>query len=415
MALQDLTPHLRTRLRKVEWFVVLFLGGTFVLMLASLTWFIKKTGDARGWWVTEVPYYTYLPNASGIKAGSPVQMMGFKVGQVTKVDPVPLAELRNWNYYGANPVFVAFVVREPYPGYITSDSRLKLGGFPIEIAGGVVLELTVGSEKGLSTTIMTNGRVSVLSDKFTYDQLAGKAITNLQAYAHYTPLAKAEKGFFLQLDTGDTLMGQVQGILGMVHGAMPGLTNELHHTLTNVSQLTANLNAATAKPGGVGTLVLGSNVMGRLDRPGGIGELVVPTNLTPWLSRTGGLGELVIPEKLNRELTATLASVRATVPGAVSNLDSRTASLGLLLTNLTAGTARAGSLVTNLDETIAKVKTNTVPEVNTLLDTLNSFVTGMKRHWLFRSAFKEQKTNAVPATSSTNSSAVLAPPSRAKF
>ena len=400
MALQDLTPHLRTRLRKVEWFVVLFLGGTFVLMLASLTWFIKKTGDTRGWWVTEVPYYTYLPDATGIKVGSSVQMMGFKVGQVTKVEAMELSQLRSWDYYGKHPVFVGFLVREPYPGYIASDSRLKLSGFPIEIAGGVTLELTVGSADALLTTTNAAGRISVLADKLAYDQyaaeLSGKAITNLQAYARYTPLAKTEKGFFLRLNEGDTLMGQVQSILGMVHGAMPGLTNELHRTLTNVSQLTANLNTATAQSGGVGTLVLGSNVMGRLDRPGGMGEILVPTNL-------------------NSQLTGTLADVRATVPGAISNLNERTASLGQLLTNLNSGTAHLGGLVTNLNETLDGVKTNAVPKVGSLLTTLDSFVAGLKRHWLFRGAFKEPKTNAPPEAVTTNAPAKTSVPSRAKF
>jgi MlaD protein len=405
MALQDLTPQLRTRLRKVEWFVVLFLGGTFVLMLASLAWFIKKTGDARGWWVTEVPYYTYLPDASGIKAGSPVHMMGFKIGQVTKVEAMELAQLRSWDYYDQHPVFVSFVVREPYPGYITSDSKLKLTGLPIDIAGGVTLQVTVGSPDGLHTTSYTNGAISVLSDKVSYAaqaaEQAKKPLTNLSAYANYTPLAKADKGFWLRLHEGDTLMAQVQRILGKVDGitgtfntALPGLTNDLQHTLANVRGLTANLKSATAHAGGVGELVLGTNVMSRLDRPGGVGELVVPTNL-------------------NAELTATLAGVRTTVPGAISNLNERTASLGQLLTNLNGGTAHLGGLVTNLDETLDGVKTNAVPKVGNLLVTLDSFVAGLKRHWLFRSAFREPKTNTVPTTPSTNPPPAAA--SRRKF
>ena len=50
MALQDLTPQLRTRLRRVEWVVVLFLVGAVIVGLIGLGFFIKTTGDKRGWW-----------------------------------------------------------------------------------------------------------------------------------------------------------------------------------------------------------------------------------------------------------------------------------------------------------------------------------------------------------------------------
>jgi hypothetical protein len=350
----------------------------------------RETGDARGWWVTEVPYYTYLPNASGIKVGSPVQMIGFKVGQVTKIEAVSLSELRSWSYYGEHPVFVGFNVREPYPGYITSDSTLKLGGFPIEIAGGVTLEVTVGSDKGLLTTTNGNGHLGVLSDDLAYAQITKKAITNLQAYARYTPLAETKKGFFLALDESDTMMAQVQRILGKVDGisgtlnqAMPGLTNELQKTLGNVSVLTESLKPALANPGGIGKLLLPTSLVARLDQPGGIGELVIPTNL-------------------NAELVGTLAAVHTNLPGTLSNLNQRMTELGPVMTNLNAGTARLGPLMTNVDEALGSVKSNTVPRVNSLLETLDSFVAGMKRHWLFRSAFKTAPTNAPPKAVDTN-------------
>ena len=404
MALQDLTPQLRTRLRKVEWFVVLFLGGAVLLMLGSLGWFIKKTGDARGWWVVEVPYYTYVSDATGIKVGTPVQMMGFKVGEVTKVDALQLAELRSWDYYLTNRfrVYVGFKVRDPYPGYINSDSRVTLGGFPIEIAGGVMLELSVGSPAGTLTTtnLGGGGEVGVLSDKFAYDALVGK--TN-SPHRRYLSLGETTKGFYLPLDQSDTLLAQAQQTLAVVRGistkvndALPGLTNELQRTLVNMRDLTDQLKPALGEPGGLGALLLPTNLVARFDRPGGLGDLLVPTNL-------------------NAELIATLSGVRATVPGAVSNLNERTAPLGLLLTNLTTSATTLGQVMTNLDHTLGEVRSNTVPEANALLRTLDSFVEGLKRHWLFRGAFKTPKTNAPPVVRDTNAPAKATPPSRARF
>lgn len=401
MALQDLTPQLRTRLRKVEWMVVLFLGGTALLLLGSLGGFIFRTGEARGWWVDEVPYYTYVDDATGIKVGTPVHMMGFKVGEVTKVDALPLDQLRRWDYYQTNQfrAFVGFKVRdkEPsrYPGYISSDSRVKLGGFPVEIAGGVVLEVSVGSMSGtLTTTNLGGGRIGVLSDKFAYDELSGKKDSPNR---RYLPLSESKTGYYLPLDQSETLLAQVQQVLAKVRGigtkvdaALPGLTEELYLTLTNVHAITEQLRPNVGPPGALGAMVLPTNLVARFGQPGGLGDLILPTHL-------------------NAQLTATLAAV----PGTLSNLDQRTASLGALITNLVKGTAPLGNAITNLDLTMDDMRSNTVPQATALLRTLDSFVEGMKRHWLFRGAFKAPKAEGRPVPRGTNS--VSAPPSRARF
>ena len=131
MALQDLPPQLRTRLRKVEWMVVLFLAGALVVGLVGLGFFIKTTGDQRGWWVKQVPYYTYLRDGSSVKVGTPVKMLGFTIGEVVQIDTAPDD---SWHRSEGFNVFVRFLVRDPYQGYIFTDSRLKVSGMPIDIA-----------------------------------------------------------------------------------------------------------------------------------------------------------------------------------------------------------------------------------------------------------------------------------------
>ena len=122
MALQDLTPQLRTRLRKVEWVVVLFLAGAVVVALVGLGFFIKTTGDKRGWWVKQVPYYTYLRDGSSVKVGTPVKMLGFTIGEVVQIDTAPDD---SWHRSEGFNVFVRFLVRDPYQGYIFTDSSSR--------------------------------------------------------------------------------------------------------------------------------------------------------------------------------------------------------------------------------------------------------------------------------------------------
>src|SRR5262245_13717056 len=123
MALQDLTPQLRTRLRRVERLVGLFLLITFVVMLAGFVYFLWHTAQTRGWFVTKIPYYTYIADATGLKVGTPVTMMGFNIGEITKIDQMPMDIWYLTNRYN---VFIGFKVREPYDGYIWTDSKVKV-------------------------------------------------------------------------------------------------------------------------------------------------------------------------------------------------------------------------------------------------------------------------------------------------
>ncbi|MCW5558845.1 MAG: MCE family protein, partial [Verrucomicrobiae bacterium] len=140
MALQDLTPQLRTRLGRVERLVGLFLILTVALMLSGLAYFVRFTAKEQGWFVKKFPYYTYVSEVTGIKIGTPVTMMGFKVGEVTAIDQAPPEP------YFVNEslfVYIGFKVRSPYEGYIYTDSRVKVGGGDFLVTR--TLEITRGN------------------------------------------------------------------------------------------------------------------------------------------------------------------------------------------------------------------------------------------------------------------------------
>ena len=87
MALQDLTPQLRTRLSRMEravgWFVIL----ATLLLAFGFGYYVYHTAERKGWFLIKAPYYTYTDRATGLKVGDPVQMMGFDVGQITRMTP----------------------------------------------------------------------------------------------------------------------------------------------------------------------------------------------------------------------------------------------------------------------------------------------------------------------------------------
>src|SRR5258706_13532810 len=110
MALQDLTPQLRTRLSRVEravgWFVLLAVG----LLVFGFGYYLRHTAERKGWFLAKAKFVIYMRSSSGLNVGDPVFMMGFQVGQITRVHPMPPGDLRN--------VEVRFEVLDPYFRYI---------------------------------------------------------------------------------------------------------------------------------------------------------------------------------------------------------------------------------------------------------------------------------------------------------
>src|SRR5258706_3662654 len=87
MALQDLTPQLRTRLSRLERLVGLFVAGATILLLAGLAFYIYQTGQRKGWFERKLAYFTFVRNAAGLKVGQPVMLMGFDIGEITEITP----------------------------------------------------------------------------------------------------------------------------------------------------------------------------------------------------------------------------------------------------------------------------------------------------------------------------------------
>src|SRR5262249_40080859 len=110
MALQDLTPQLRTRLSRMEravgWFVLL----ATVMLLFGFGYYVYSTAERKGWFVAKAAYFTFTDRATGLHAGDPVKLMGFDVGQVKRIDSMPP--------FSAYNVYVEFEIKERYNGYI---------------------------------------------------------------------------------------------------------------------------------------------------------------------------------------------------------------------------------------------------------------------------------------------------------
>src|SRR5438445_2356563 len=150
MALQDLTPQLRTRLGRMERAVGIFVGLAALLLLSGFFYYLYHTAVRKGWFLKKIPYYVYVRDASGLKLGDPVKLMGFEVGGITEVTTMP----PDWWFVTNNyNVFVQFRIKEPYYGHIWTDSSGKisasdfLGKRGLEVIKGQVGKPTAIEEK----------------------------------------------------------------------------------------------------------------------------------------------------------------------------------------------------------------------------------------------------------------------------
>ncbi|MCU0772780.1 MAG: MlaD family protein [Verrucomicrobia bacterium] len=376
MALQDLTPQLRTRLNRVEkavgWFVLLAVG----LLLFGFGYYAYNTAQRKGWFIQKVHYQTSLNNAAGIKVGDPVRLMGFTVGEITGIEANG-----PWDYYG---VTVYFRIKQPYFGYVWSDSTVKAAA--ADFLGNRVLEVTKGV-MGVPTVAESTNKVAeglLMRDHFESRLKAleaegssrEQALARLNAEAgadhprFYAGLDKAAP-YWLQPAESPAVTERLDQIVGQVEKALPnflGLTNQLARVLSNSANATANLSQLSSN------LLPASDDLARITAqvrdPGGLGAWALGTNFPP-------------------QIESTLAKTEQLIANTDSNLLVLASETGRSLENL-------ANITSNLNAQVQQ-NTNLLMSISDAVVHADELVQGLKRHWLLRSAFKERAPQTAPA------------------
>ena len=408
MALQNLTPQLRTRLSRMEravgWFVLLAVA----VMVFGFAYYVYNTAENRGWFLTKAKFFAFTDRATGLKQGDPVMLMGLPVGRITKMEPMAPGSPYN--------MYVEFEIQDPYYGYVwTEGSRANV--VSSDFLGGRVLEVTKGtggytvyvfnplrevslaearslpdlSHWKLGQDIFDAGGSKVIArplDSLTnLDAIAAAGYTNLvilnlaehrqtitgvwndkdMCYDAYTPRTKP---YWLASDEAASVTERLDRLVSQVEVALPnilGLTNQLSRALSNTVNLTSNLN----------TVALGAQPL-----------LTHLAAATAGLDRPGGLGDWLLPVDVNRELANTFSNASGALAAVNTNLPALLASLGESLDHL-------ASLTSNLNRQVL-ANTNILSEISRSVTDTDDLVQGLKRHWLLRSAFKTKPTNAPP-------------------
>ncbi len=385
MALQDLTPQLRTRLNRVEkavgWFVLL----AVLLLCFGFGYYAYNTAKRKGWFIQKIPYQTSLSNATGLRAGDPVMLMGFTVGEITRIEANG-----PWDPYG---VTVYFRVKAPYFGYVWSDSTVKVAA--ADFLGNRVLEITKGAY-GVPTVLETTNKVvtgilkrdrvsaelaALLARGMSVPETCG-ALNQLAAQdpsAFYTNPEQAAP-YWLDPAESPAITERLDKLVTQVESALPNFlafTNQLGRVLSNSASVTANLDQ------------LSSNM---------IPASADLAHITAQLRDPGSLGEWAMGTNFPVQIGSALTGAERLVSNTDSNLLSLTLQIGESLENVAA-------LTSNLNWQV-QLNTNMLGSISDAVVHADELVQGLKRHWLLRSAFKKEKE---PDTSSGEVKALRSP------
>jgi hypothetical protein len=296
MAIQDLTPQLRTRLQRVEKIVGAFVLLAILALVVGFGFYLHHLAEQKGWFIQKCPYFTFVKSAEGLKVGDPVVLMGFSVGNITTITAQSPEQHR---------VFVGFEVRSPYYGYIWSDSKVRIGaaGF----LGSRQLEITAGVA-GEATVYEVGGRISELR----------------MHSGRHKPIREVKKGVLLEPDEEPSLSDEAQALVGEIKQALPGILSQVSVVLTNTAQLTANANE------------IATNMV------------VVTANLR---NPNGSLGEWILTPEMQTNLNANLVSLDNTLQNLAaitSNLNTQVQTNNTMLTRVNTLVADTDNLVQGL-------------------------------------------------------------------
>jgi ABC-type transporter Mla subunit MlaD len=417
MALQDLTPQLRTRLSRTERAVGWFVFLATALLLFGFGYYIYHTAERRGWFVIKAPFHVFVQSSEGLKVGDDVYMMGFAVGQITKVVPLPP--------YDPHNVRVEFNVLDPYfrriwlnGSYVKINNAGFLNQRQIEVTRGTngpaicvtqpgewktipELEQLVATETNHwqlyqnvfdahsnlvfgAYTMLDESNLRVLAamnlptnSVFAYDntvnrnRIVASWDNRVHRYVNFTP--DRDSAWLRAVET-PPVSDQLQAVVLQVQTAVPNilaLTNKIATVLDNAANATSNLNVTLVETRPMLTNL--AVVTAQLREPGG--PMV-------WALGTNGNGQL---------------------QGALTNVNSLLTNTD---TNLTALLINLANITSNLNAQV-QANSNMLSGISKTVMDADDFVQGLKRHWLFRSAFKEE--NAAAATNAPPSQPLLTP------
>ncbi|HEY4417093.1 MAG TPA: MlaD family protein [Verrucomicrobiae bacterium] len=412
MALQDLTPQLRTRLSRMERTVGWFVFLATALLLFGFGYYIYHVAENKGWFKIKASFHTFVESSAGLQAGSPVLMMGFPVGTITRVHAMPPGDPHN--------VKIEFEVVDPYFRYIRSGAVVKVNaglltqrqleitrvatGYAICVTQPVLVfsnldelhqkVMAQPDEWQLSQDVL-DANTNILFHAYTFLNESNLAVIaalkpdSIYAYnnrehdrreivAAWHPRTHRYENFtpdsddaWLKTVEAPPVSDQLQAMVTQVQKALPGilaLTNKLAAVLDNANTTLANAALATSN--------LNRTILS-------VQPLVTNfADISAQLRAPGGPVQWALGPNGNEQIQGALTNLNSLLAHTDTNLNTLVLSVGQTLDNV-------ADITSNLNVQVQS-DPNMLFGISKMVTDSDNLVQGLKRHWLLRSAFKKE-------------------------
>jgi ABC-type transporter Mla subunit MlaD len=422
MALQDLTPQLRTRLSQMERAVGWFVFLATALLLFGFGYYIYHTAERKGWFKIKAPFFTYVQSSAGLNVGDPVVMMGFPVGQITLIKAMPPRDAHNvriefeipddyFRYIWTGGSFVkvnsadflgkrqleitratngyAICVTQPISIYSLDEARKLAVATPgqWQLAQDVVDEntnvvfhaydpveavLDASNAPALAHCVFETNSIYIYDNTVNRDRIVASWHRHDHRYENFTP--HSEDAYLHAVET-PPISDQIQAMVLQVQGALPGilaLTNKISTVLDNANLTLGNAALATSN---LNTTIVAAQPL--VTNFAAISaELREPGGPVAWALGASG----------NLQIQGALTNLNTLLVNTDTNLNALSAGVGQTLENLAGIT---GNLKLQVQE-----NSNLLWGISKTITDSDDFIQGLKHHWLLRSAFKTKPTPA---------------------
>ena len=398
MALQDLTPQLRTRLSRVEHAVGFFVILATALLLSGFGYYFYYQAQAKGWFDLKAPFYTYVDSAAGLKEGDKVKLMGREAGEIIALRAM---HPDSAEYFERQFIYVEFSVRSKDVGYIWNDSRVRVNAG--DLLGGRYLEILPGGWNGYTNR---DGSKKTMHAAYA---VKGKLITQMWhdqsgAYTNWSP---GSTPYHIVADESPALTQRAEQLLTQIEAALPNILSLTNQIVALLATSTRTLTHVEARVAELQPVVSNANLLVASFHPVSANVHRITANLT---NPAGSLGTWLLPTNLNTAADQTLLSDRTTLgdvrttfsnanatladtrrlmqtaDGTLAHADTNLTTLAL---NLDRSLTHLANLTSNLNAQVAG-NTNLLTEISSAIVHTDQLIQGLRHHWFLRSAFKEK-------------------------
>jgi ABC-type transporter Mla subunit MlaD len=417
MALQDLTPQLRTRLNRMERAVGWLVLAATALLIFGFAYYLRNTAERKGWFKRRAPYFTMIDRATGLRVGDPVMLMGFEVGRITDIKPLPP------DYFDYN-VYIEFEVNEPDYGYLWTEGSLAevesdfLGKRVLEVTKGTgghatylfhpLNEFTLAEAEQLpaperwllamdvydasGTNLVVKALAPLRAETVSRLRQSGiekiPALDSQEEHKSPTVVWHDQEGRYVKfVPKSDSATGRKANLYWLVADETPAVSERFQKLVNQVERALPDILRLTSRIGSVldhsASLASNFNAVALQAQPA-VSDIA---RLAAQLRGPGALGEWALGTNSQRHLESTLENTSLALMRADTNLALLAESAARSLDNLAAITSNLNAQV--------QANTNLLGSISKTVTDADDLVQGLKRHWFLRSGFRA-KTNTAP-------------------